>query len=93
LNPPQKEDIRDAPFGQELTLLIKLLHQHPNARPLKVDFEAQHRVVPMAIPVEPLAITRRSGKRGATVGLVIHPNIHLAPGALDVGFKRDLTRL
>jgi hypothetical protein len=47
----------------------------------------------MAIPVEPLAITRRSGKRGATVGLVIHPNIHLAPGALDVGFKRDLTRL
>ncbi|MNW11860.1 hypothetical protein D3C71_2094040 [compost metagenome] len=57
----------------------------------KVDLESEHRVISMAVPIEPLAITRRGRERGAPVGLVIHPQVDLAPGALDVGFERDVT--
>ncbi|MNM89416.1 hypothetical protein D3C81_1016470 [compost metagenome] len=47
----------------------------------------------MAVPIEPLAITCRGRERGALVGLVIHPQVDLAPCPLNIRLKRHVARL
>lgn len=42
----------------------------------------------MTVAIKPLAIPRRSGKRRAPIRLIVHPDIHFAPRALNIRLER-----